>query len=128
MGYWRCPPLQESSDARCRAFVLNHFLLWIFFGKPRSLEITSFKLFRTSAVEKLRPFLGKEGYLAGFILREVPHSRIVNSQPCVHEESTGQSSYCWKKRWRLATTLVAQSLKLGKGEIPVSIDTFVQPL
>jgi hypothetical protein len=112
---------------RAGSFVVNHFLLWLFFGKPRGLEITSFKLFRKTAVEKLRPFLSKEGYLAGFILREVPQRRIVNSEACIHNESNGQSSYSWKKRFRLAATLFTQSVKLGKGDIPVVIDTFLQP-
>ena len=70
-------------------------MLSMFFGKPNNLRITSFKLFDQFSVDKLRPYLGVEGFLSGFILQVIPTDKITNSDYCEHYSSSGNSLYSW---------------------------------
>lgn len=97
-------------------------LLQVHFRKPSGLTISSFKLFRRSAIENLEPFLWQKGYLAAFILSRFPASALINVSGIQHLSSGQQSSYSWMKRIRLVALLLGQALGLPYKKEPVEYE------
>lgn len=112
---------KHSWIANRGSFFVDLLLRWLY-GKPSDLVISSFKLFKRSAVEKLTPFLGKQGYLAAFILQVIPLDAIRNVYGIQHHFSKHTSSYSWIGRLKLIAILLHQASGCSVVNIDIDIE------